>query len=101
LRHLAHNVACLELLSYHSKSFGTGALLNSLPSAQAMLAFVHKILLPKAKDNEATIIVTRSVKNWRLPKHKNIVIYESGETRSAHLTRKSRGGEAIAKRLGL
>jgi len=66
-----------------------------------MLEYVHDVLVPKARSNDATIIVTRSVHNWKLPKHNNIVVYEGGETRSAHLTLKSRGGKAIAKHLGL
>lgn len=98
---LSQRLACLELIPYHSKSFRAGALLNNLPSAQAMLAFVHEILLPKAEDDKAIIIATRSVKNWRLPKHKNIIIYEGGETRSAHLTLTSRGGKAFALHFGL
>lgn len=98
---LAQSLACLELMPYHSKSFYAGALLNNLPSVQAMLTFVHEILLPKAKDSKALIIVTRSVKNWRLPEHKNIISYKGGETRSAHLTLTSRGGKAIALYFGL
>jgi hypothetical protein len=58
-------------------------------------------LLPKARDGKVIIVVTRSVKNWQLPQHKNIISYEGGETRSAHLTLKSRGGKAIANHLGL
>jgi hypothetical protein len=59
------------------------------------------VLVPKAVDDKAVIIVTRQVKMWNLPEHRNIVIYEGGETRSAHLTLTSRGGQAIAKHLGL
>jgi hypothetical protein len=98
---LARSLACLELLPYHSKSFGAGSLLHSLPSTQAMLAFVREILVPKAKDGMAIIIATRSVKNWQLPKHKNIIVYEASETRSAYLTLTSRGGKAIASHLDL
>lgn len=32
LKKLANNVACLELMPYHSKSFGVGSLLSRLPS---------------------------------------------------------------------
>jgi hypothetical protein len=97
---LAQRLACLELLPYHSKSFGASSLLNNLPSTQAMLDFVKEKLLPKVENDEVIIVVTRGVKYWRL-KHKKIVVYEGGETRSAHLTLKSRGGKAIAEHLGL
>ena len=98
---LSQRLACLELLPYHSRSFGAGVLLNKLPSAKAMLAYVNEIVLPKVEADKAIIIATRSVKNWRLPVHKNIVIYEGGETRSAHLTPSSRGGKAIVLHFGL
>ncbi len=101
LKCLAQNIACLELMPYHSKSFGAGSLLKRLPSTKFMYDYVHDILVPKAKRNQTTIIATRSVRNWNLPKHKNIIVYESGEARSAHLTLKSRGGKAIARHLGL
>lgn len=101
LKRLAQNVVCLELMPYHSKSFGAGSLLKRLPSARVMLDYVNDILIPKVQSNDVTIVVTRSVRNWDLQKHKNIVVYEGGETRSAHLTLKSRGGKAIAKHLGL
>jgi hypothetical protein len=98
---LAKNLTCLELIPYHSKSFGSAPLLNILPSVSVMLSFVHEILIPKAEDDKVVIIATRSVKNWRLPEHENIITYEGGETRSAHLSLTSRGGVAIANRLGL
>ncbi len=103
LRHLAQNVACLELMPYHSKSFGSGSLLKQLPSASVMCKYVKEILVPKARSNKAIIVVTRGVRNWDLSKdeHENIVVYKGGEPRAAHLTLKSRGGKAIATRLGL
>lgn len=95
------NLACLELIPYHSKSFGTGSLLNKLPSVKVMRNYVQDVLIPKAKDDKVIIIATRQVKMWQLPEHKNIVAYEGGETRSAHLTLTSKGGKAIAKHLEL
>ncbi|HTX80457.1 MAG TPA: hypothetical protein VMC62_12350, partial [Longilinea sp.] len=98
---LAKSLACLELLPYHSKSFGSNSLLKVLPSVQTMISFVHEILLPKAKNGEILIIVTREAQNWQLPKYKNIITYEGGETCSAYLSLASRGGKAIANHLGL
>ena len=98
---LARELACLELLPYHSKSFGAGTLLSRLPSAVAMRAFVHDALLPKVKEGDALIIATRSAATWDLPHHKRIVVYDAGEARSAHLTPASRGGRAIMQHLGL
>ncbi|MGQ3684573.1 MAG: hypothetical protein ACUBOA_06115 [Candidatus Loosdrechtia sp.] len=96
---LSKRLVCLELMPYHSKSFGTGSLLNKLPSVKAMRNYVVDVVIRKAMADKAIIIATRQVKMWRLPEHKNIVMYEGGETRSAHLTISSRGGQAIAKNL--
>jgi hypothetical protein len=101
LSKFSKSLACLELLPYHSKSFGVGSLLNKLPSVKIMRNYVQDVLIPKAMDDKLIIIATRQVKMWQLPAHKNIVIYEGGETRSAHLTITSRGGQAISKHLGL
>ncbi len=102
LKVLAQNIACLEYIAYHSKSFGIPSSLSSvLPSTKAMIAFVHDMLVPKVKTDETVIIVTRSAKNWKLPTHENIIVYSGSEARAAHLTMKSRGGKVIAERLGL
>lgn len=101
LRSLAQNLACLELVPYHSKSFGVGRLVKRLPSTKLMCEYVQDILLPRVQSYDATIVVTRGAQYWNLPKHPNIIVYEGRETRSAHLTLKSRGGKAIAEQLGL
>lgn len=98
---LSKKLACLELMPYHSKSFGAGSLLNKLPSVKLMRNYVQDVVIPKAMSDKAIVIATRQIKMWQLPEHKNIVMYKGGETRSAHLTISSRGGQAIAKKLGL
>jgi hypothetical protein len=101
LRRLAQEMACLELMPYHSKSFGADRLLKKLPSVRAMLEYVNDILIPKAKTNEVTIVATRGAQYWDLPQHENIVVFGGHEARAAHLNLKSRGGKAIANQLGL
>jgi hypothetical protein len=98
---VSKKLACLELFPYSSKSFGESSLLDKLQSSLVMLKYVHDVVIPKAEEGKAVIIATRSIKYWNLPKHKNIIIYEGGETHAAHLSLKSRGGKAIAKHLGL
>jgi len=65
------------------------------------MEYVQEDLIGKARRDEAVIIATRSIKKWGLVEHENIVTYENVEARSAHLTPNSRGGKAIAERLGL
>jgi hypothetical protein len=101
LKHLAQEVACLELMPYHSKSFRAGSLLKRLPSTRLVLEYVHEVLVSRAHSDDATLIVTRGARHWNISEHRNIIVYEGSETRSAHLTLRSRGGDAIARRLGL
>lgn len=98
---LAQQIACLELIPYHSESFGKLELLKKLKSTAAMKDYVNRVLVPRARRGNATIIVTRKVKYWGLGKHNNVVEYTSGEARAAHLTLNTRGGRAIALCLGI
>lgn len=101
LKRIARNIACLELMPYHSKAFGAGSLLKRLTSTKLMLEYAQDIVIPKARSGDATVIVTRGARHWDLDSHRNVVVYESSAVRSAHLTLKSPGGKAIAKQLGL
>jgi hypothetical protein len=96
---LAQNIACLELLPYHSPSFGSVSLLGKLPSTIAMLKFAKEELSGRAKRNEVLLIVTRSVRYWGLSEHENIILYKGSEPRSGYLTSKSR--MKILERLNL
>ena len=96
---LAQNVACLELLPYHSKSFGSHSLIGKLPSTVAMLEFAREVLLGRAERDDVLVIVTRGVRYWKLPEQKNVILYKRGETRSGYLTAESR--KKIMEKLGL
>jgi hypothetical protein len=103
MRQISQKLVCLELFPYPSSGFGSNSLLNKLPSVVLMQKYVRDLVIPKVQEDEAIIIVTRSIKNWNLPRHKNnIILYTHTETRSASLSLiASRGGKAIAKHLGL
>ena len=100
LSRISQKTAVLEFVPYHSKSFGIPAkVVEQMRSPKLMLNFVHDFVVPKAKQDEAIIIVARQVKRWDLPKHKNIITYTPAQSRSAHLNMKSPGGKAIANKL--
>lgn len=101
LEFLSQRIVCLELIPYHSKSFGVSSLINKLPSSKIMKAYVKNFLFEKAEREEITIIVTRSARNWDISRRKNVIIYGTSEARSAHLSLNSSGGKAIAKQIGL
>ncbi|MBZ5531215.1 MAG: hypothetical protein LAO20_07275 [Acidobacteriia bacterium] len=103
LRDLAHRVAAVELIPYHSISFRDHGLLKDLPSINQARRFAQAELAPRAKKGDVTIIVTRQSKVWGLgeSKSRNIVPYEGGLTRGASLGSLTPGGKAILKRYGI
>lgn len=101
LRVLSGEIACIELYPYHSRRSGLSDSIQILESARLAKDYVHKILIPKARKNSALIVVTRQSRVWELPKHRNIVVYSGAESRAAHLTLKSKGGQRIAEFLDL
>ncbi|MEM6638241.1 MAG: hypothetical protein AAF667_20425 [Pseudomonadota bacterium] len=94
LDHLAKNVAAIELVPYHSRIFAGP---YGLPSSEAAKEAAKEI----ARNPERTVIVTRGAAHWGLEEQDNVVVYRSAEARGARLSRKSRGGQAILKALGL
>ena len=102
LKQLAQNISCLQLVPYHSKSFHfPPSILRKLGSTKLIIEYVQDELAPKARREDILVIVIRGKSIWNLPKHKNIIIYESNEARFARLTLSSHGGKAIAQQLNL
>ncbi len=101
LRDLSNRIACLELLPYHSFSFGAHGLVEDLPSVKIMREFVRSKLVQEAKSGKKTLIVTRRQNDWGLPEGvENIAIYRGGHTRGASLSTNSEGGKAILRHYG-
>lgn len=98
---LAKNVACLQLMPYHSRQFGSPQLLEELKSTRAMLDFVHGDLKDRAIKGKVTVIVARGNKRWRFgqSKHKNVVVYKPSEARAAWITPTAK--KRIVERLDL
>jgi hypothetical protein len=102
LQFLSRNVACIELIPYHSASFTDHQLIQKLPSAHHARSFLHDRLIPEAITEKKTVIATRQKEGWKLQKEVGtLYIYEGGHTRGASLSANSRGGEAILKRFGI
>jgi len=101
---LSTKLACLELVPYHSSSFGSHSLLKNLPSVKMMKKFVQETLVPEANKDKRTLIVTRLTKEWGFHGTKstdNLVIYDKKHARGASLSPKSDGGKAILRRYGI
>lgn len=99
IQDLAHRVAAIELIPYHSISFRQHRLIRSLPSSHRAQEFARNTLVARAQDATAQIIITRRHKEWGIGSRTtgNIVIYTGGLTRGASLGRETPGGKAILK----
>jgi hypothetical protein len=96
---VARRVCILQLVPYHSTAFALpGRILSQLESPDLAKTFVHDHILTKS---DVLILVTRQSRYWSLPERANIVTYEGSETRAALLSQRTRGGQALAKHLGL
>lgn len=96
LQHVASSLCVLELVPYHSSSFGlSDRIVSKMASARLARKFVHDVLVPKARDGTALIVVTRQAKGWGLGPDCGAIIYQNSETRAAHLGDTSRGGRRI------
>lgn len=98
-------LATIDLFPYHSNQFRHHSLLGDLPSVQVARDYVRCELVPRAKNGEITIVVTRQRKNWgftlREDNGENIVVYRGGEVLGAWMGPNTRGGLAIAQILEL
>lgn len=102
LRELSRRVACIELVPYHSSSFGGHKLLEVLPSTLQARRYVREVLLPRAQRDELSIIVTRQSKIWGLPAQEgvpSVVHYTGQQARGVHFGPNTTGGREILRRI--
>lgn len=99
---LATAVAQVELFPYHSQRFANiparvKRVLLSLPSVQAMRAWMTHEIVPAALSGQRAVVVQRSSKNWQVAvaEHSSLVIYRGGECRGGWITQNTRGGKLI------
>ena len=99
---LARELVSIELLPYHSAKFrDADKWLEKLTSVNLAREFVKDVVIPRARDGKAVVIVTRQVKAWKLPEDlpPNVIRYNPAEAQAAHLSPNSRGGRAILDHL--
>ncbi len=98
LKVLAQQVACVELMPYHSPSFHVpNALLQKLASVQLVQRFAKEDLWPRALRGEILLVVTRQVGRWGLTESRNVILYSSAQARGGHISTATLGGQAILK----
>lgn len=94
LSDLARRIACVELVPYHSISFGGH---TNLASTHAAISYIRQV----AKCGDQKIILTRAARYWGLEANDNVIIYSSGQARGASLSPKSQGGRTILAAYGI
>lgn len=94
LRSLSNHVAVIEMVPYHSKSFGRPV---DIPSARVAMEFVKQVV----EERTRTIIVTRKVREWGLAPSDKVITYSAGQARGASLSPRSPGGRAILSTYGV
>ena len=100
LSFFAKSVAALELLPYHSASFGLPArIMNDLHSVCLARSYVSEVLVPRARRGGALLIAARQAGTWGLAEEEHTIVYKGSETRAAYFTPDSRGGKAILRHL--
>jgi hypothetical protein len=100
LSFFSQSVAILELVPYHSSSFGlSDSVVRELHSVRLAKDFAQKVLLPDAQASRKLLVVVRKPREWDLPKGPGVILYGGSETRAAHLTPASPGGKAIFEHL--
>ncbi len=98
--HIRQNLAVIELVPYHSATFGLPQrIMSQLRSVQLAQKYVREVIVPKAERGDAAVLVTRKAKLWGVEPSEQVVVYEGGETRGAHLGPGTRGGHVLLKAL--
>jgi hypothetical protein len=98
LRHTSQHLAFVELVPYHSSSFGETALLARLASVRRAQEFARDVLFSSSSTN--TVVVTRQAARWLPPRDvSRIIIYDGAMRRGAGLGPETAGGKAILDRL--
>lgn len=96
LSNVSKVISILELVPYHSI---TNRVINNLTSTKLVKQFVKELLVKKADNDKASIVVARGARQWELIEHENIVIYNGPQARGASLSPNSKGGALIMERL--
>jgi hypothetical protein len=101
----ADRICVIQLVAYHSSdNAAPEKVSHRLQSTSHMKAWVKETLLQRVRSGEALLVVGRGVSRFNLDDEQeteNFVRYRFPENRRAHMTKKTRGGDALRRFLGL
>lgn len=99
-RRLGSQLAAIELVPYHSANFhDADKWRDRLRSTALARFFVNRHVLPRVREGDTIAIVTRQVRHWRLEDLSGVVTYSGTQSRAAHMSPGSPGGQAIIRHL--
>lgn len=86
-RHIAKRISAVELLPYHSGSFGLSRKArDTMTSMNLAKDYVKNILKPRADAGNCLIVAMRSVESWGLQAdEEHIIRFTGGQARGAYL----------------
>ena len=88
--------ATVELAPYHSLSSALPPrLLEKLKSVKLARSFVHDVLIPRAHAGDCLIVVTRAAKQWGVPEHEHVTMYNAAEAQSCRTLRQTAAEERL------
>lgn len=102
LKKISENVAALELVPYHSKTFKYSKY-EKLPSVKMMLNFINEVVIPGVESGKYTLIILRKWSDLQKrnlikeTKAENFIAYPPRLSQAASLGTNSTGGKAIYK----
>lgn len=100
LRFVGEEIALLQLVPYHSASFGLPRrLVEQLESVRLARTFLNDVLLPRARNGKALVVCTRAAKRWRLDNEDSVLVYGPAQARGASIGPNTQGGKRILERL--
>jgi hypothetical protein len=85
LRDLSRRLALIELVPYHSQSFGSARIFDQLPSVEAVRTYARGPLAGAASRDEKTVIVARQEGAWGIPPDTpNVIVRSVSENSASH-----------------
>lgn len=101
----ADRICVIQLVAYHSSdSSAPHKLYNKLQSTAHMTNWIKETLLKRVRSGHALLVIGRGASRFDLedePETETFIRYRNPEYRRAHMTKNTRGGDALRRYLGL
>jgi hypothetical protein len=97
---VSKRIASLELVPYHSgNSYHIGSLARKLESTRLMKAYVRDVIIPRAENNTALLVIASGRGLWGIASSHSNVVYPPEKSRRAIFSVTKGAGKMILDRL--